>query len=256
MNYGADVNKETNLGSYPLFLAVCLPETRVTSLLIERGANIHVKNQYGDYALHRACESQSAKNIQLLLNLGADINVTNKFGETPYSLIDSDYLTTAIFHVVRHLALLFTKCQQINDDDKDLIYERSETKRLYEVCLKELKKMKDTEIYNGISYFCILNKSSIELCALMKNKKFVDNFNDKFKRASDSFPLMYFKQMKLKFDIAMKKEKLSSITRNYVTEIFSTILPCLVIDKIARYLYFDEWNMLEQNYYLQLQEIV
>lgn len=78
-------------GSLLLQYAVCLPTTKITLNMIQRGTNVNKQNAYGMSALHRAVRENNLQQVQLLLEYGADVSLKPQSGDTPLHCNSMNY---------------------------------------------------------------------------------------------------------------------------------------------------------------------
>ena len=76
LDYGANPNKEDNMGNVPLMVSVGnIPEdTDISTLLLERGADPNYVNLEHGYPLMTASQRGNLETVKLLLNSGAEVN--------------------------------------------------------------------------------------------------------------------------------------------------------------------------------------
>lgn len=67
IEWGADVNKPSSNGEFPLYLAVQEEKISTVKLLLKRGANVNQKTSTGQTALHQACTCNMTRKYKTLL---------------------------------------------------------------------------------------------------------------------------------------------------------------------------------------------
>lgn len=142
-------------------MAVETGDESLVKLFLKNGAKINDARNDGYTALHLAAVEKRRPGdfglILLLLERGADINAeTNNGGKTPLMLAENDEVQ-AIF--VQEFAKLGLEGEHISDANFDHLQNEDDDYRLYEMfddCLDELLKMKEYDIFNGLSLYDIL----------------------------------------------------------------------------------------------------
>jgi ankyrin repeat protein len=66
----------------PLYIASKKGNSKIVTLLVERGANVNACNYYQQTALHSAAYQGGVNMVQLLLDQGGDVHARNQIGET------------------------------------------------------------------------------------------------------------------------------------------------------------------------------
>ncbi|KAF1377100.1 hypothetical protein PFLUV_G00218420 [Perca fluviatilis] len=70
------INKRSDLGETPLFVAVSNKQLRCVQVLLESAADVNIQNYDKETPLFRACEQNSATMVAVLLNHGALVNTS------------------------------------------------------------------------------------------------------------------------------------------------------------------------------------
>ncbi|XP_058793280.1 serine/threonine-protein phosphatase 6 regulatory ankyrin repeat subunit B-like [Phymastichus coffea] len=246
LDYGAEINIRSIIGSTPLFESAKLQDSSITKILIDRGADLQIYDDDKRHPIHVACKAASFQNIHLLLQFDADLNAEDGRGLTPFQyLVLTPTTLPCVMLILKHLALLQTKGLQIHKNNVKVIKNSAIINNFYEDCLNELQKMKDTKIYETISFFCFFSKDIVELSKLLRNRDIVNNF----KSQHESLFSLYLVEMKYVFIIAENTKDIYVHNEDSLNEIFQGILPRLVIAKIASYLSYEESEILQQQFY-------
>lgn len=191
-------------------------------------------------------------NIRLFINLGANVDVADQNDFTPLSLLrNSSTEKTDI--LLKNFALLTAKGISFNNTDLATIQNDEYMLRVYNVCLTELNRMKETEFTSGITYFDLINHKIEKLMLITKNPEIVEQFH-KFQRNPNgkSFRwLKYSNELTLAFQMAEKRRDLLISNEELMHNIFEDYLPQIILDKIARYL-LNDFTSFRRNFYLSL----
>lgn len=145
----------------------CCDETMV-NLLLKNGARINDRT-FGLTVLEKACEMNRSEIIYILLKYGADL-------DTWYDLDEKVSVNFA-----KELAKLIFEDQPVSS--KNLEYmQYKHNKSLYEIfknCERELKRMKNHDIHDGISMYDIfkMRQNDKRYILLLKNQVLVDELS-------------------------------------------------------------------------------
>jgi len=74
VEHGAEINKENEDGTTPLFKAIKSGKKDLEECLVEHGADINKENWNGETPLFNACKSGNKDLVECLVEHGADIN--------------------------------------------------------------------------------------------------------------------------------------------------------------------------------------
>lgn len=240
---------DNNIKMMLLHPAVILSDTSIAKMLIEWGVDVNYRLEVAVYPfppnvlpIMAACASQSVDNIQLLLRLGADINDTPDPNHTVlYGMLHFEpNFDNATRLVIKHMALLITKGDKLNNQDLELIYRKPNVLEFYEECLKEIQRMKECTILNRFVVYSILTTNMKELSILTKRREFANNCNPSL--LTILFPL-YCEELNWRITKAETRRDLISITENVLYETLGNILPDLVIEKIMSDLYYSDIHL-------------
>jgi hypothetical protein len=237
MEQGANVNAKTKSSIFPLYLAIEYSTPSIIELLLKKGAHINEKTSQGLTALHIACKNGSKRKIDVLLNYGADINSKSEVVSTPLYWLDTRS-KLAKNTIARHVAELKFRNLFVHEENLFIIQVYSDWQILYEEYFCELERMTTKKIYNNISFYQILSKTSNKLLPLLRNNDFVSAF--KSTNLQEFFPL-YEKELNMKFAKAKKKKKQLDFMKTRLKSIFDQQLPDIALERILLY-YSTEIN--------------
>ena len=108
LEYGMDVNAQTNIGNTPLNYAFQFQyghpdDSRVARLLIERGADPNTQGYMGLTPLHRTLGSGRIEVTRVLIEHGASVEVKNDEGESPLDVVTSEEQSDEIMKLLLEL---------------------------------------------------------------------------------------------------------------------------------------------------------
>ncbi|OQR99197.1 ankyrin 2,3/unc44 [Achlya hypogyna] len=83
---GADVNKHTSIGEYPIYIAAANGHAEVVQILVSAKANVNKTKRDGDSALYIAAANGHTRIVEILIAAKADVNKTNKTGDLPIKM--------------------------------------------------------------------------------------------------------------------------------------------------------------------------
>lgn len=229
---GADIEKKTQgFKDSPLHYAGSYNDAHAIEVLLKHGANrTELSYSLQQPALHIACDKYNLDIIQVLLDYGVDVNITDGVGNGP--------LRWAHFEVkevlLRELAILKFEGRNIQGDNMNYMQENKKTKKYFDLCLKELKVMKNCNVFNNLSLYDILKmqKNYKKLVSLMKNEKFVAALELSRKRVSKSIKLYEYHLEDL-IDKIMKKKDILRAEEIKLYSVFKNLLPELIIHRVA-----------------------
>ncbi|XP_011499366.1 PREDICTED: ankyrin-3-like isoform X2 [Ceratosolen solmsi marchali] len=237
MEQGANLNAKTKSSIFPLYLAIEYTTASIIELLLKKGARVNEKTSQGLTALHIACKNGSKRKIDVLLNYGADINSKSEVVSTPLYWLDIRS-KLAKNTIAKHVAELKFQNLFIREENLSIIQVYSDWQMLYKKYLCELERMTTKKVYNNISFYHVLSKTSNKLLPLLRNNDFVSAFQST--NLPELFPL-YEKELNKKFAKARKKKKQLDLMRTRLKSIFSQHLPEIALERILLY-YSEETN--------------
>lgn len=173
MKRGADINRKTLKGETSLRFAVENFDGSMLEFLLKNGAIVDdVEETHKETALGYASRTGEDNLIRILLDYGADLNKTNELNETPFTVADDTFI------LVKELAKLKFESKFICNRNLEYLQQKENVREVFEDCIKELQKMRDTKFYNNFSLYEILKlrKNRIKLILLTKNEDFVSAF--------------------------------------------------------------------------------
>lgn len=195
LDRGADINKKTlNSDEYtPLFLAVTQNfkcNKSIVKLLLRRGANINARSNKGYTALNLLRRTNNRNEIiRLLLDYGADLNLEDNV--IFYTYYRTPYLGSANEILLKELAIMKFEGQYVSKMNLNRIskgFYNGDTRAMLKFigCLEELQRMKDYDIFDGISLHEVLKmrKNFKKLILLTKKEEFVAAFQMNWDRKS------------------------------------------------------------------------
>lgn len=238
---GADIHKKSPEGKTCLWLAVNSDDLiSIAKLFLKLGAKVNEKSNdlktvIFDYANWRM--------LQILLEHGADLNVMDKNNDTPLTCAESG---GSKFVMVQEIAKMKFAKQNINSKNLEFIKRNPKIHSSYRNFLKELKKMENFKLYNGLSFYDILQMRNHikQLALLTKNEDFVSAFQSS--NYSKKFPY-YEEDLRRTFTEAQERENAVEAEQKNIYESglqkeFS--LPPeimkIIVDFATDYLYYEK----------------
>lgn len=90
---GADINRQSLIGSTPLHEAVKTGSVQISGILLRAGADVNSTDYQGNTPLHEIVYWNSLNLAELLISSGADINKKNLVGRSPFyeAVVNGDF---------------------------------------------------------------------------------------------------------------------------------------------------------------------
>lgn len=228
---GADVtykHDDLDVQGYPHMVAAS-KDVKSLELLLSSGVDVNSKTLNGWTALHRACILDKEQSIRLLLRKGADINAKTNDGRIPFSLLFprlcTENLDPCISVFVQKFAKLNHENLPIAKHDLNFLKSSKKSKKYFEQCKSELKKMEKTIFYSPYSYYFVLKeskKSIKKLENLTKNEEFIANFKKNlstFTCYKDDLEKIFAEAIQVRNELAVVEYRLKTIFADYFPEI-------------------------------------
>ena len=157
IEYGADINYRSPLGSTPLLRCSFhqINKIKTIELLIQSGANVNSENNYQETSLMILAENSmnyhDLEKIKLLIRKGSKINYQNKYGQTPlmYGVLSNNIRIFDLFD------LLFDIIKLLLDNKADTYIKNKKGKNIFDI-------VKDTIGENSNIYSLIFNYKNLE----------------------------------------------------------------------------------------------
>lgn len=230
MNLGADVNARVKNGAFPLYLsAKCKPT--MLQLLLSRGADLQQLTSRGRNALHAVCQGLADLNIQVLLDAGLKATTVDESGVTPFELIQFKNLSPSMRVMLRELALIRSRDPTLELTDEKIIDGYPKIKSYYHACIGELETMRETEVFDGCTFYDVVAKNDRQLASLARN----ENFEKAFESCElDCMFPKYAERLWQAAERAVKrKDSIIEVTELLVEAGLAERMPDLVLEKIA-----------------------
>jgi ankyrin repeat protein len=80
---GADVNRQTRSGNFPLLAAVAAGSETLTRSLLRRSASVWMASSSGCYPVHMAARKNRPDLVRLLVKRGSQVDLVSNHGDTP-----------------------------------------------------------------------------------------------------------------------------------------------------------------------------
>lgn len=282
LEYGADMKTVNGYGYTALHHAAKNPHTDVVEFVLSLGFDIECQDKYGTSALDAAASEGTPGACKLLLSRGAMVNVKNKSGDTPlcaavrrqYSdKLDVVQIVELLLEygtdwtlghmsilklatdgrlamsseelricLVRHVVKMQHLNLNISEEDRQLIKNADCYKLLYQQCLKEFERMKETKFYNNVSIFTILMGSDKVISGFARNEELVQALEAE--GYVNMFPV-YFPLLKKRFDAEVKMQKVRKLAAMSLSDIYKLNDPFhAVTQKILSYTRHEDLNKL------------
>lgn len=242
---GADVNIKTNRGLFPLYVAAKNGNVNITDLLLKNGADVHEKSgETGQTALHVACLHRCDEVINLLIQKGAKISAEDLKGRTPFSYLRPHLLkdTACINLIITEIAKNNFIYNQASMKDVDFIKESPVLFVIFKMCLKELSLMASIKFYLHYSYFDVLkmSKKIVKLAKLTKNRVLVTSFE------MNQCKLFHYKNdlRRIWKEAIQKRDEIEAV-ESRIVPIFNKAFPDVVIRKLTENLTLEDCRKLE-----------
>ena len=108
LDYGVDVNSQTDGGSTPLLFVMWSnsknPDLRVARLLLDHGADPNLRTQTGETPMHRASKYGRIEIARLLIERGASVDVQDEQGRTPLDVASGEQRDEIMKLLLEHCA--------------------------------------------------------------------------------------------------------------------------------------------------------
>ncbi|KAL7297169.1 hypothetical protein TKK_0009586 [Trichogramma kaykai] len=207
LQLGMDVDLKTRVDGFtPLYYAVKKRHAQVAEYLLYHGADINVPVKIYQTLLRVAVYDMNKDMVELLLNWNADINAQDQDDEPPLIIAtDSpryeDIPGSEIMHVITdclimNLAKNVVQNNPVSEQNLDLIkhHRHPRIKYLYDKYMSELINMKEKKLYENISYFDILTKSTNVMVSYARNVNITSAFESSdYANAFPSYSSMMYK---------------------------------------------------------------
>lgn len=223
----------------PLHLAILKRNESIAELLLKNRALVNEKTNGGATALHFAlgieATQESARETAHLIALkllhhDADLNILDNKGRP---LLAYSYQCGWFFNnSVKNLAKFSIKFNRpVCNENIEYLQNKNRLKK-FEECLEELKRMKEHEVYNGVSLYHIFKMSdtSKRLTSLTRNKNFVTSYWNSWNRQRFR---NYHEEVDERFKLAMERKDSLQNEEKKLHSVFKDLLPELIIRKIA-----------------------
>lgn len=235
---GADVNRKSIIeGAFPLIMDIENRNCEIVYLLLSNGADVNAKDHAGKTVLHEACIHKNEQMVNLLLQYDADLSPEDQNGRTPFSLLEyHNFVDGCLSAMVKEFSKLSFENKPVSKKDMQLIESNAKAREHFEICAKELSRMKSTKFYDSYSYYSVLkmSKKIKKLANLTKNKEFVSKFHVNF-----SFPLYESDLLRI-FNEAFYVRDRSMLVDSRLYFLFGNMLPDVVISNLGKLLTVED----------------
>ena len=246
IHHGANVNFKKSLNGHSLLhIAACVNSPDIVHLLLRRGARVNEITNRGNTSLHAACTSGGAKVTALLLEFGADMKVRNRDGKTAFELLSHKYTNRPTARIlIRHSVKLEALGKSACEKYKLIVQLRKSYFQYDQNCREEIRLMRSEKIdveNSVVTYFHVFSKDLEKLATLTRNQNIVEAFE-----ANDCQALfrLYGGDLISKFESAKRRGNFLTEFEDYLDEVFDSILPAPIVQKIARYFTYEEVSSL------------
>ncbi|XP_008205448.1 putative ankyrin repeat protein RF_0381 isoform X2 [Nasonia vitripennis] len=187
LKLGMDVDVKTKVDNFtPLYYAVKKRHCQIAEYLLYHGADVNVPVKVYQTLLRLAVYDMNKEMVELLLNWNANINAEDSDDETPLLIAtDSpryeDIPGSEMMHgitdcLIMYIAKLVAEKLYVSEQDSRLIKQKCRLQLFYDQCQNELANMKNKKIYDNISYYDILTKSTNTMVSYARNKNLTSAF--------------------------------------------------------------------------------
>lgn len=231
LEHGADIHHKTRLGMNNIYLSAWHVDDELMKMFLDNKVQINERLLNGTTALHRTCGRPFPDSAYAMLKYGADPNVLDDDGNTPLMKV---VYTDVALELIKVLAKLKYEDQFVCPENLEMILAFDILQQSYESCLNELQKMKNHEVWKGLSLYDILHrKNSKKLTFLMKNKNFVTAFESGWDRKMFK---NYNNHLDDIFEDALEKRDILQSEEKKLYLILKDYLPELVISKVSYFM--------------------
>ena len=205
LKLGMDVDVKTKVDNFtPLYYAVKKRHWQIAEYLLYHGADVNVSVKVYQTLLRLAVYDMNKDMVELLLNWNANINAEDSDDETPlliatdsprYEDIPGSEMMRGITDcLIMYIAKLVSENTYVSEQNLNLIKQNSRLQLFYEKCLNELANTKSKKIYDNISYYDILTKSTNTMVSYARNKNIMCAFESSdYMNAFPIYCLMMYK---------------------------------------------------------------
>ena len=238
---GVSLSDRNDQDLTPLHYLISKPVEKVSEkllkILLKYGSDVNAwSSKKKESVLHTAVKNGNSLCVDLLLMYGADINIKDRENETAFrysdrkhsierSNINADISSSLMMEVIR----LQVADQYIDQQNLDTLVG---TQLNDQICLIEIRRMRNTDIVEGVKLFDILVANEEKLIKCVRNPLIWTFFQYKVKKR------FFIYNRILKFRIKKGKER--RILLEKCEEPFKRALkweaPLLVVDKIFSFL--------------------
>lgn len=212
-------------------MAACGNNEQIVRLLLKNGADVNERTENGRTALHDACLNGSLEAVTLLLKHGADVNIVDNDGLTPpitgLRIVPKTLKLSAmiVFAFLKDLAVKNFNSLPICDENLELLTEDN-MQICFEKMLAELKSMKNSEVYNGLTLYdlLLLRHDCKKLFSIVKNENFIAAFESSWDRCSfkiygSDVHAVVQDAIELKETLKFEEKKLHSVLKDFLPEL-------------------------------------
>lgn len=260
LKLGVDVDVKTNGNNFtPLYYAVKKRHCQVAEYLLYHGADVNVSVKVYQTLLRLAVYDMNKDMVELLLNWNANINAEDKDDETPLliatdspryeDLPGCEKMQQITDNLIMYIAKQVSENRYVSEQNLDLIKQKCRLQLFYEQCLTELSNMKSKKIYENISFYDILTKSTNAMVCYARNRNITSAFESS--DYTNAFPI-YSSMMQKNYEIGKVKKQLLElgvIALKYLFKNNKTLkvpieLPYVVNREILSYLNLKDLRIL------------
>lgn len=202
-------------------------------LFISKGVDINAKDDSGISSLHATCLLNKNQFIPILMRKGANINAKDSDGLTPFCSIrfeEKNGQKCAVL-LIKEISKLVFENLPVSTCDMEVIQAKPEFREHFDKCMLELEQMKKTKFYNFYTYYFVLklSKNIKKLAKLMKNDEFADELQ--LKMPDDYF---YYKDdlFRIFHEGFILEEKIGKVYSR-LNSVFAQIFPDVVIRNLS-----------------------
>ncbi|OXU32291.1 hypothetical protein TSAR_007067 [Trichomalopsis sarcophagae] len=236
LDAGANVNEVTNMGSSVLEYATYSDSEEAVKLILEHGANCRTDSRALLSAL--AFHQKNPQITKLLLAHGADINLKIQdklpLAHTIHNYKYSSSSSLVLGYLLKHIALLDSQGQPVQQENLELIDQYEDMKNFYEKSVRQLEIMRSTRVCqkSPVTYFDLLTKRHDGLVRCLRCKKLTLAVRSNADKST--FPF-YFNDMLSNYNVGLRRLSMLQKLQVLLQDVLGNQLPCELIKILCQY---------------------